>query len=129
VLPAADAHIVNNATTLEDAEDDDTPFEATRQIIERTRGLLDAIRAAAPRLRCCIDPWSKSNPGETLRALLHLEIDKTGQLTAATIDDGRSSDVAPEVRSCLLAVAKSLSYPPSSGEAVFEIPIQTRSLE
>ena len=120
--------MVNNATTLKDAEDDDTPFIATKSIILRTEKLRAVMRNARPRLRCCVDPWWKDHPGEPLRALLRIEIDKDGSLRSATIDESRSLNGSPEVNTCLLAVAHQLDYPPSPADktAIFEFPIQTK---
>lgn len=120
--------MVNNATTLKDAEDDDTPFIATKSIILRTEKLLTVMRDARPRLRCCVDPWWKKHPGETLRALLRLEVDKDGSLRSATIDENRTRNGYPDVNACLLAVAQQLDYPPSlAGQtAIFEFPIRTQ---
>ena len=119
---------MNNATTLKDAEDDDTPFIATKSIISRTEKLLTVMRDARPRLRCCVEPWWKNHPDVPLRALLRIEIDKDGSLRAATIDESRSLNGSLDVNTCLLAVAKQLDYPPSPADktAIFEFPVQTR---
>jgi hypothetical protein len=98
-----DAGVVfNNAMTAADAGH-----------IDRTRGVIDTLAAAATAFRCCFDAWDAGTSGAEGWLMLRVVLDPDGAVREATTDPRRSTIDAIQVAQCVADVARGLDYPPS----------------
>jgi hypothetical protein len=110
--------VMNNAMTAGDAGSSD-----------RMQPMIDLIRAKRDAFRCCFDIWARKNPGAQGRVKMKLELDPTGALKKAYVDQQGSELHAADVESCLVDLAKSLTYPksPSGKDTTFTYPFDFKA--
>jgi hypothetical protein len=110
--------VMNNATTAADAGASD-----------RMRPLIELVRGHRDGFRCCFDLWAKDHPGEGGKVVLTLALQPDGALKSAEVDASRSDVRAPEVTSCIVDLARSLTYPisPSGKETVYSHEFQFKA--
>lgn len=117
--PPSGAVAMNNATAPKDGS-------ATS---DRLQPLVDLMKTNRDKFRCCFDLWARKNPGASGRVSIQLKIDPEGKLTSADIAQNDTTVAAPEVHSCILDVAKSLTYPksPSGKETTYKHPFDFKA--
>lgn len=104
---------MNNAMTSADAGSSD-----------RCVGMTDAVRASRNAFRCCYDLYSRDNPNAGAHVVLHVELAPDGTIKTTSLNKERSNLTAPELESCMLAIAGGLVFPrsPSGKETKFNYP-------
>lgn len=104
---------MNNAMTSADAGSSD-----------RCVGMTDAVRASRNAFRCCYDLYSRTNPNAGAHVVLHVELAPDGGIKTTSLNKERSNLTAPELESCMLDIAKGLTFPasPSGKETKFNYP-------
>jgi hypothetical protein len=116
--PPAGAVPMNNATTAADAGASD-----------RLAPMIDLMKAKRDGFRCCFDIWAKKNPGASGRVMLVISLDPDGKLKKAFVKQDASGIHAPEVESCMVDLAKSMTFPksPSGKETEFSYPFDFKA--
>lgn len=81
------------------------------------RAFFDAYRET---FRCCFDAlWASQHAGASGTVNLLVSIDGTGAFSAAEIDPANTTVQSAEVQTCIVDIAKALTYPrPSSGKNI-----------
>lgn len=102
--PPENAVPMNNATA---------PSADAGVVSDRLSPLAQLMRSNRDKFRCCFDLWGRKNPGGAGRVSLRLKLDPEGKLTSSEIVAKDTTVSAPEVHSCMLEVAKVLSFPKS----------------
>jgi hypothetical protein len=110
--------VFNNAMTSADAGH-----------IDRTAGVLEAIAGQAAALRCCFDVWGAQSPTKEGRLVLVLTLAPDGAVRDTAVDAARTDILDPVTVGCVLAVAKSTTFPasPTGRETIVEYPFVVRS--
>jgi hypothetical protein len=116
--PPASAVPMNNAAAIGDAGPSD-----------RLQPIVDIIRANRDKFRCCFDLWGRKNPGGAGRVMLRVKLKPDGSVANTETVEKDSTVAAPEVHSCIIEVAKSLSYPksPSGKETTYTHPFDFKA--
>ena len=109
---------MNNATAPGDAGTSD-----------RLDPMVELIRSNRDKFRCCFDLWGRKNPGSAGRVMMRVKLKPDGTLITAETITKDSTITAPEVHSCILDVAKSLTYPksPSGKETTYTHPFDFKA--
>jgi hypothetical protein len=96
---------------------------------DRFQPLLDLVKSKRDAFRCCFDLYAQKNKGAHGRVVMVFELKADGTLTKADVDQQGSSVNAPEVTSCMIDLAKSISYPksPSGKETRFTYPFDFKA--
>lgn len=102
--------VMNNALTAADAGASD-----------RLRPLIDLIKSKRDGFRCCFDLWAKTHAGESGSVTLHLALAPDGKLVSAEIKDAASTVRGPDLDSCMIELAQSLTYPRSPSGKTTEL--------
>jgi hypothetical protein len=106
--------VMNNAQPSKDAGSSD-----------RLEGIKDAVVKSRDRFRSCFDAWAKTNAaGKEVNVLLVIKLDPKGGFMSAAFDPGKTDLSDKTAESCMVDVAKSLSYPesPSGKETTYRHP-------
>ena len=108
--PPAGGVVMNNAMTSGDAGSSD-----------RLASIIELIKSRREAFRCCFDLWGRKNPGGEGHFVLKVSIAPDGALRSSEVDASRSDVSAPEVTSCVVELAKSMTWPvsPSSHDTVY----------
>lgn len=117
--PPSSAVPMNNATA---------PKEGT-ETSTRLQPLVDLMKANRDKFRCCFDLWARNNPGQSGRVSIQIKLDPEGKLTSAEIAQADTTVAAPEVHSCIIEVAKSITYPksPTGKETTYKHPFDFKA--
>lgn len=128
--PAADTGTAQGATTQGDAKG-----EAPRSVItneppaggtvtananpapsgsDRMQPMIDLVKANKDGFRKCFDLWGKKNPGQAGKIAFQFFLKPDGTLEKAAMKADEGDVHAPEVENCMIAHAKTLTYPKSS---------------
>jgi hypothetical protein len=109
---------VNNAQTTKDAGASD-----------RFEPLTELIRSKRDGFRCCFDLWARSHPGAQGGMKMVIELKKDGTVTNVSFTDAPNRVDAPEVESCMIGLAKGLTYPksPSGKDTRFTYPFDFKA--
>jgi len=94
--------VMNNAMTSADAGTSD-----------RLAPMVELMKQKRDGFRCCFDIWAKKNPGASGRVMLVINLGPDGKLKKAFVKQDESGIHAPEVESCMVDLAKTLTYPKS----------------
>jgi hypothetical protein len=94
--------VMNNAQTAGDAGASD-----------RFQPMVELMKEKRDGFRCCFDLWAKTNPGMSGKVAFTLELSPDGTLKSAKVKQDESDIKAPDVESCMVELAQSLSYPKS----------------
>ena len=94
--------VMNNATTAGDAGASD-----------RFAPMQELMRQKRDGFRCCFDIWAKKNPGATGRVTFVFDLTPEGKLKKAFAKADETTIKAPEVESCMVELAGTLTYPKS----------------
>lgn len=94
--------VMNNAMTAADAGASD-----------RLQPMIDLMKAKRDAFRCCFDLWGQKNRGAEGSITFVINLKPDGALKEAHVDQERSKIRAPEVDSCMVDLAKTLTYPKS----------------
>lgn len=78
---------------------------------ERLKPVVEIIKANRQGFRDCFDKWSKANPGKGGKVTLVFFLDPDGVVGQADADT--TGFESPEVSACIVAHARTLSYPTS----------------
>jgi hypothetical protein len=110
--------VTNNAMTAADAGSSD-----------RFEPLLDLVKSKREAFRCCFDLYAKKNPGAHGRVQMVFQLKPDGSLIKAEVDEAASGIHSPDVSSCMIDVARSISYPksPSGKETKFTYPFDFKA--
>ncbi|MFT3770099.1 MAG: AgmX/PglI C-terminal domain-containing protein [Minicystis sp.] len=116
--PPANGVPLNNAMTTKDAGGGD-----------RLEPLTELIRSKRDGFRCCFDLYAKSHPGAAGAMKMHVELKPDGTVTNVSFLDTPNRVSAPEVESCMIDLAKGLTYPrsPSGKETKFTYPFDFKA--
>jgi hypothetical protein len=115
--PPAGSVVMNNATP--DADAGSTRFQP----------MVDLIKEKRQSFRCCFDIWAKNHPGVNGRVLFNFELKPDGTLIKAEIDQVDSTITVPEVESCMVEVAKAMTYPksPTGKQTIYRHPFDFKA--
>jgi hypothetical protein len=94
--------VMNNATTAGDAGASD-----------RFAPMVELMRQKRDGFRCCFDIWAKKNAGTAGRVTFVFELGPDGKLKKASAKPDETTIKAPEVESCMVELAGTLTYPKS----------------
>lgn len=116
--PPAGAVAMNNAAAPGDAGASD-----------RLDPIVETIRSNRDKFRCCFDLWGRKNAGGAGRVWLALNLKPDGSIITAETLEKDSTVTAPEVHSCMVDVAKSISWPksPSGKETKYRHPFDFKA--
>lgn len=106
--------VMNNAQPSKDAGSSD-----------RLEGIKDAVVKSRDRFRACFDAWAKTNTaGKEVNVLLVIKIDPKGAFMSAAFDPAKTDLTDKTAETCMVDVAKSLTYPesPSGKETTYRHP-------
>jgi hypothetical protein len=106
--------VMNNAQPSKDAGSSD-----------RLEGIKDAVVKSRDRFRACFDAWAKSNAaGKEVNVLLVIKLDPKGAFVSGAFDPAKSDLSDKTAETCMVEVAKSLTYPesPSGKETTYRHP-------
>ncbi len=90
----------------------ETPGPAWTGATERLSSMTDLIKTHREQFRFCYDAWSKKHPKVDGHLKLVLTLAPDGKLQAAEAHAGGTN--SPELERCITAMAKALTYPPST---------------
>jgi tetratricopeptide (TPR) repeat protein len=90
----------------------ETPGPAWTGASERLSSMTDLIKTHRDQFRFCYDAWSKKHPKVGVKVSLVLTLAPDGKLQMAEAKVGGAT--APELERCVTAMAKQLTYPPST---------------
>lgn len=96
---------------------------------DRKQAIMDVIVANRDGFRRCFDIWSVKNPGQDGQISFQLWLKADGALDKAQIKRDVSNVVTPEVESCLIKVAKGLTFPKSENglETIYTHPFSFKA--
>lgn len=94
--------VMNNATTAGDAGSSD-----------RLQPILEVVKSKRDSFRCCFDVYARKNPGAQGRLAFTMHLKPDGSLIEGNIKKDESDVTAPVIESCMVELAKSISWPPS----------------
>ncbi len=94
--------VMNNAQPAEKAGGSD-----------RLQPMVELMKEKRDGFRCCFDLWAKNNPGASGKVAFTFELSPDGTLKSAQAKQDETDIKAPEVESCMVELAKSLTYPKS----------------
>jgi hypothetical protein len=106
--------VMNNAQPSKDAGSSD-----------RLEGIKDAVVKSRDRFRACFDNWAKTNAaGREVNVLLVIKLDPKGGFVSAAFDPTKSDLSDKTAETCMVDIAKSLTYPesPSGKETTYRHP-------
>jgi hypothetical protein len=108
--PPAGGVVMNNATTSGDAGSSD-----------RLQSILEVFKSKRDGFRCCFDVYARKNPGAQGRLAFTLKLKPDGSVIEGSIKKDESDVTAPEIESCMLDLAKSITWPqsPSGKETTY----------
>lgn len=81
---------------------------------DRMQPLMELVKANRDGFRKCFDLWGKKNPGQAGKIAFQFFLKPDGTLEKAAMKRDEGDVFAPEVENCMIAFAKTLSYPKSS---------------
>jgi tetratricopeptide (TPR) repeat protein len=90
----------------------ETPGPAWTGASERLSSMTDLIKTHRDQFRFCYDAWSKKHPKMGVKVSLVLTLQPNGTLQQAEAKAAGAN--APELERCVTAMAKQLTFPPSS---------------
>lgn len=94
--------VMNNAQTAKDAGASD-----------RFEPMIELMKEKRDGFRCCFDLWAKNNPGASGKVAFQFELAPDGALKSAKVKQDETDIKAPEVESCMVELAQSMTYPKS----------------
>jgi len=94
--------VMNNAQPANDAGSSD-----------RFQPMVELMKEKRDGFRCCFDLWAKNNPGQSGKVAFTLELAPDGKLKSAQVKQDETDIKAPEVESCMVELAQSLTFPKS----------------
>jgi hypothetical protein len=80
---------------------------------DRMQPMMDLVKANRDGFRKCFDLWGKKNPGQAGKIAFQFFLKVDGTLEKAAIKPDEGDIHAAEVENCMIAFAKTLSYPKS----------------
>jgi len=115
--PPKDGVVMNNAQPVEEGKS------------SRYTSMTDLVKSKRDAFRCCFDLWAKNNPGQRGKISFYWELSPDGTLKAANVVKEKSDVSAPEVESCMVDLAKSMTYPKSPNGQVtkFTMPFEFKA--
>jgi hypothetical protein len=81
---------------------------------DRMKPMMDLIASKRDGFRKCFDLWGKKNPGQAGKIAFQFFLKVDGSLDKAAMKADEGDVHAPEVENCMIAYAKTLTYPPST---------------
>lgn len=81
---------------------------------DRMQPMMDLIKANRDGFRKCFDLWGKKNPGQAGKIAFQFSLKVDGSLEKAEMKRDEGDVHAVEVENCMIAFAKTLTYPKSS---------------
>ncbi len=81
---------------------------------DRLQPMIDLIKANRDGFRKCFDLWGKKNPGQAGKVAFQFFLKPDGSLNKAAMKPDEGDVHAPEVETCMITFAKTLTYPPSA---------------
>ena len=106
--------VMNNAQPAADAGSSD-----------RLEGIKNTVLASRDKFRACFDAWAKTNPaGKEVNVMLSIKLHPDGSFVSAAFDPTKTDLTDKTAETCMVDVAKSLSYPtsPSGKETTYRHP-------
>lgn len=96
---------------------------------DRIQGVYEVVQKKRPAFRCCFDLWGAKNPGQTGTVSMKLDLKPDGSLRGVEVVDAASTVKAQEVRTCMVDVAKKLTYPksPSGKDTTYTHPFEFKA--
>jgi hypothetical protein len=94
--------VMNNAQPATDAGASD-----------RFQPMVELMKEKRDGFRCCFDLWAKNNPGASGKVAFQFELAPDGTLKSAKVKPDETDIKAPEVESCMVELAQSMTYPKS----------------
>jgi hypothetical protein len=96
---------------------------------DRIQSIYEVVQKKRPAFRCCFDLWGAQNPGQTGTVSVKLDLKPDGSVRGVEVVEAASSVKAQEVRTCMLDVAKKLSYPksPSGKDTTYTHPFEFKA--
>lgn len=95
--------VMNNAQTSVDAGSSD-----------RLDGIKTVVLGSRDKFRACFDTWAKANAsGKEVNVLLEIKLAPDGAFISGAFDPAKTELVDKTAESCMVDVAKSLTYPAS----------------
>ena len=80
---------------------------------DRLQAMMDLVKANKDGFRKCFDLWGKKNPGQPGKIAFQFFLKPDGSLEKAQMKADEGDVHAVEVETCMIAFAKTLSYPKS----------------
>lgn len=80
---------------------------------DRLQAMMDLVKANKDGFRKCFDLWGKKNPGQPGKIAFQFFLKPDGSLDKAQMKADEGDVHAVEVETCMIAFAKTLSYPKS----------------
>ncbi len=111
--------VMNNAQTSADAGSSD-----------RLEGIKTVVIANRAKFRTCFDAWAKGNPaGKEVEVLLQFTLAPDGTFVSGAFDPAKTQLVDKTAEECMVAAAKSLTYPasPKGMETTYRHPFVFKS--
>jgi hypothetical protein len=81
---------------------------------DRMQPMMDLIKANRDGFRKCFDLWGKKNPGQAGKIAFQFFLKADGSLQKAEMKRDEGDVHAVEVENCMIAFAKTLTYPKST---------------
>ena len=81
---------------------------------DRLQAMMDLVKANKDGFRKCFDLWGKKNPGQAGKIAFQFFLKVDGSLDKAAMKADEGDVHAAEVENCMIAFAKTLTYPKSS---------------
>ncbi|MFO0586220.1 MAG: hypothetical protein U0441_01710 [Polyangiaceae bacterium] len=81
---------------------------------DRMQPMIDLMKDKRDGFRKCFDLWGKKNPGQSAKIAFQFFLKVDGTLEKAQMKPDEGDLHAPEVESCMIAYAKTLTYPKSA---------------
>ena len=80
---------------------------------DRMQAMMDLVKANRDGFRKCFDLWGKKNPGQAGKISFQFFLKPDGSLEKAAMKADEGDVHAAEVENCMIAFAKTLTYPKS----------------
>lgn len=95
--------VMNNAQTSADAGSSD-----------RLEGIKNVVLGSRAKFRTCFDTWAKANSaGKEVNVMLEIKLAPDGTFVSGAFDPAKTDLVDKTAEECMVAAAKSLTYPAS----------------
>jgi hypothetical protein len=128
--PAETAAAVGSAESINEPPDAGTVMNNAQPAADagssdRLEGIKNAVLASREKFRACFDTWAKTNAaGKEVNVMLSIKLNPDGSFVSAAFDTSKTDLSDKTAESCMVEVAKSLSYPasPSGKETTYRHP-------